>query len=220
VAAISKSKIVTASDVLWSDGSKFDGFLLLNIARPATYSEISLNQRRPRVVLPLWVRIPVEHGVLHTDTKVLYTSEYEPPNTRYISYWYDLNNAQLAGPSTLFTISTDPHTITVPTLTAPTAPVAGDTPDTEPATTLAAASFFVDNETPTGAINSTTGTDGNGTFTLAYAPTPAASLLLYRDGVTMRAGVEYTLSGSTITYTAGNNPLTGSWHRAFYRAQT
>jgi len=217
VAAIQKAKIVTAADVEWSNGSKFDGFILLNVARPSGYNEISLNQRRPRVVLPHWIRIPVENGAVHGDTKVLFTAEIEPPNTRYISFWYDLNNARIAGPSALFTITADPHTITPPTLTAPTAPTTGDDPDSESSDSLVTGSLFVDNETPVGTINSTTGTDGNGVFTLAYTPDPASSLVLYRNGVTQRAGTDFTLAGSTITYASGNHPLTGDWHRAFYR---
>jgi len=156
VAAIQKAKIVTAADVEWSNGSKFDGFILLNVARPSGYNEISLNQRRPRVVLPHWIRIPVENGAVHGDTKVLFTAEIEPPNTRYISFWYDLNNARIAGPSALFTITADPHTITPPTLTAPTAPTTGDDPDSESSDSLVTGSLFVDNETPVGTINSTT----------------------------------------------------------------
>lgn len=86
---------------------------------------------------------------------------------------------------------------------------------------------FSDNETPTGTINSTTGSDGNGAFTLTNAPSPAGSLQLevttLGSATGMVAGIHYNLSGSTITYTAGNFPTGGGGgsstmtHRAWYR---
>lgn len=62
------------------------------------------------------------------------------------------------------------------------------------------------NETPGGAINGV-----NATFTLAAAPSPAGSLLLFRNGLLMRAGAgkDFTLSGSSITFLGGNLPQTG-----------
>ena len=68
----------------------------------------------------------------------------------------------------------------------------------------------VNNETPSGTIN-----DVNVTFTLANAPSPAASLRLFLNGAYQTPGGEdYTLSGATITFV--NAPLTGSVLRAFY----
>ena len=52
---------------------------------------------------------------------------------------------------------------------------------------------FVDSEVPGGMI------DGNNlSFTLANTPTPAASLKLYKNGVLLNQGGDYTLSGSNI----------------------
>lgn len=76
---------------------------------------------------------------------------------------------------------------------------------------------FADNETPTGTINGTTGSDGNADFTLAYAPSPAASLQLFKNGQEMAVGTAYTLSSLTITYQAGYIPIIGDVHRAYYR---
>lgn len=79
---------------------------------------------------------------------------------------------------------------------------------------------FVFDETPAGTINSTTGSDGNGVFTLATAPSPASSLDLVQTVIgtatVMIDGVHFNLSGLTITYTAGNFPFTGTTHRANY----
>ncbi len=70
---------------------------------------------------------------------------------------------------------------------------------------------FADTETPTGAINGS-----NVTFTLANAPSPAASLILTLNGqVLAPVGVDYTLSSATITLNTA--PPTGSILRAWYR---
>jgi photosystem II stability/assembly factor-like uncharacterized protein len=59
-------------------------------------------------------------------------------------------------------------------------------------------------ETPAGAIDS-----ANATFTLAAAPNPALSLILAKNGMIQKAGDDFTLSGLTITFVAGNIPQTG-----------
>jgi hypothetical protein len=69
-------------------------------------------------------------------------------------------------------------------------------------------------ETPAGTVNGF-----NVTFTLANAPSPAASLQLFQDGVLQIQGTDYTLSGNTITFM--NAPGAGSppsaLLNAFYR---
>jgi hypothetical protein len=75
---------------------------------------------------------------------------------------------------------------------------------------------FADQETPTGTI------DGSNTaFTLAFAPSPAASLILVQSsgaggGSVLKAGgVDFTLSGTSLTMT--NPPPTGDSLLAWYR---
>jgi len=78
--------------------------------------------------------------------------------------------------------------------------------------TLPVVPTFVDAVTPTPA------TDGVTTiFTLPSAPSPAASLILTCGGVTQDqgAGLDYTLSGATITY--GVAPAASLNHQAWYR---
>ena len=73
-----------------------------------------------------------------------------------------------------------------------------------------AAPNYADYVTPTGLVNGS-----NTVFTLPQAPSPAASLRLYRSWQIMKPGVDFTLSGETITYTT--SPKTGTVHLAFYR---
>lgn len=60
---------------------------------------------------------------------------------------------------------------------------------------------YSDAEVPGGTVNG-----ANATFTLAAAPSPAASLLLHRNGLLQTAGIDYTLAGNTITFLAGAIP--------------
>lgn len=54
--------------------------------------------------------------------------------------------------------------------------------------------IFIDNETPSGLVNGT-----NDTYTLAHTPI-SGSLHLYRNGMRMKPSIDYTVSGSTITF--------------------
>jgi len=71
---------------------------------------------------------------------------------------------------------------------------------------------FSDSEIPGGAINGS-----NTVFTLAYTPSPAASLELYLNGLRLDAGVDYTLSTNVVTFFVGSTPQTGDLVLASYR---
>jgi hypothetical protein len=71
---------------------------------------------------------------------------------------------------------------------------------------------FVDAEVPGGVIDGS-----NAAFTLSQAPSPAVSLLLYRNGLLMKAGLDYTLSGTNIGFVAGATPQPGDVLLASYR---
>ncbi len=88
-----------------------------------------------------------------------------------------------------------------------------DTPNNTLRITVSVASvLFSDGETPAGVV------DGiNNTFSLAFAPNPALSLDLARNGLHLKAGVDYTLAGGIITFLAGAMPSTGDILLATYR---
>ncbi|MBV9303869.1 MAG: hypothetical protein JOY62_12930 [Acidobacteriaceae bacterium] len=71
---------------------------------------------------------------------------------------------------------------------------------------------FSDDETPGGAINGT-----NPTFTLSATPNPVLDLKLYKNGLLLQQNGDYTLSGSTITFTQMAMPQTGDSLVAYYR---
>lgn len=71
---------------------------------------------------------------------------------------------------------------------------------------------FADAETPSGVIDGS-----NAVFALSSAPSPAASLDLYRNGLGMLRNVDFTLSAATITFQPGSVPQPGDILQAFYR---
>jgi hypothetical protein len=71
---------------------------------------------------------------------------------------------------------------------------------------------FVDGESPAGAINGT-----NASFTLAQTPSPAASLAVYRNGIRLKSGLDYTFTGTSITFAGGYIPQTGDVLLCSYR---
>jgi hypothetical protein len=71
---------------------------------------------------------------------------------------------------------------------------------------------FVDAEFPTGAINGT-----NPVFLLANAPAPASSLAMFRNGLLLDQGNDYTLSGNSVTFLGAAVPQAGDVLLASYR---
>jgi hypothetical protein len=71
---------------------------------------------------------------------------------------------------------------------------------------------FSDSEVPSGSINGS-----NTTFTLANSPSPAASLDLSLNGLLMKSGTDFTLSGNTISFLIASTPQTGDILVASYR---
>jgi hypothetical protein len=71
---------------------------------------------------------------------------------------------------------------------------------------------FADAETPGGLVNSS-----NTTFVLAHSPDPVGSLALFRNGLRMTSGVDYTLASDTLTFFVSSTPQSGDQLTASYR---
>ena len=72
--------------------------------------------------------------------------------------------------------------------------------------------MFADLETPSGAVDG-----ANALFTLSGTPFPAASLMLYRNGLLQKPGADYTVSVNRITFLPGSIPQSGDLVQATYR---
>lgn len=124
----STAKIQSASPITWSDGSLFSGYILFGLALPtdvqgAQWAELRLYGTSQR--LPVWTVFPIVEGQIDTNTTLFYTTQLDPPNTRYAAYWYD-NTWKLiypiGAPPVSFSITTNPCLITQPYLQAPAVP--------------------------------------------------------------------------------------------------
>jgi hypothetical protein len=71
---------------------------------------------------------------------------------------------------------------------------------------------FTDANVPAGVVDGS-----NAAFTLAAVPNPATSLNLYRNGLLLKAGQDYTLSGQSVQFVAGAVPQPGDTLLASYR---
>ncbi len=72
--------------------------------------------------------------------------------------------------------------------------------------------LFADSEVPAGSING-----ANTTFTLSFSPSPQTSLELYRNGLFMKLGTDYTLNSNVITFLSASTPQVGDTLSASYR---
>jgi hypothetical protein len=72
--------------------------------------------------------------------------------------------------------------------------------------------LYADSETPTGSVDGT-----NTVFTLNYTPSPTGSLALFRNGLLMRPGSDYSISGNTLVFFLGSVPQPGDLLVANYR---
>src|SRR5205807_10371728 len=60
------------------------------------------------------------------------------------------------------------------------------------------------NETPAGLVDG-----ANTSFVLSAVPNPATSLVVYRNGVLQKAGLDYSLAGNVLQFVSGATPQPG-----------
>ena len=71
---------------------------------------------------------------------------------------------------------------------------------------------FIDGETPSGSVDGV-----NTLFTLSQAPNPASSLAVFRNGLRLKAGLDYTAATSSIAFVANYVPQSGDVLLCSYR---
>jgi hypothetical protein len=71
---------------------------------------------------------------------------------------------------------------------------------------------FIDQETPSGAINGI-----NAAFTLSQTPSPSTSLIVYRNGVRLTSGIDYTAVGNALAFVGTLVPQSGDILLCSYR---
>ena len=201
--ALSLSNITTASNVAWDTGDLFDGFLILKLIPPDGRDNVVWEhtgfKAASRFILPIVA------GVLSTAVEVPYNTDFTPPNSQYRDFWFDKTLTQIATGSGFFTITADPHSITVPTLTAPVVEPTLPVLDADAVTVVPSYGSLVP--------ESVAGTkDGaNTAFTVSR---DSAGILLFLNGQLLFEGTGFSKSTTAITAIAPYIPESGDTYVA------
>ena len=143
----------------------------------------------------------VTNGVIALDLEPNDTAT--PPGTQYVVVYHPRSgpawSERWSVPAANSTGTVRLNQVRVPVSSPPKIAPAG------------AASRYQDGEVPTGILDGT-----NRTFILALAPDPPASLILIRNGLVQRAGLDFTLTARTIEFVLGV-PQAGDLLQAWYR---
>ena len=199
----SSAVVQSTADIAWSDGSKFNGYALVMIVLPelgtGNYPEAALAAEFPKINIPVRFQIPIRDGVYRVDTKLLFNTGIEPPATKYVAYFLDINDAVIAGPTSLFTVTADPHTLDSSTLTIPTAET--DVPTISDVSDAVTAGTILNSFGMVPVFGSPTGTkDGaNVTFTLVTDPLANGKVVLFWNGIVLAEGGGFSRVGTTLT---------------------
>jgi len=143
----------------------------------------------------------VTNGVIALDLEPNDTAT--PPGTQYVVVYHPRLGPAWSERWSVATISTGSLRINQVRMPEPPPPKI---------TPYGTASRYRDGEVPTGTLNGT-----NRTFILAVAPDPPASLILIRNGLVQRAGLDYTLTARTIEFVLGGIPQADDLLQAWYR---
>jgi hypothetical protein len=200
-------QLVSTSPIKWSDGTLFNGYALLIMALPTQgnlqWTQVALRNSTPKLKCPQRVKIPIREGVYDTYTMLWSTDSLVPENVVYSVWFYDDTDQLIAIGSQLFAITagTTPntsiqYTLNPPTLPTPTAAVSSPQPGTAPSTQVQTVFYGAPiRENVSGTKNGV-----NTIFTIGSSVYNVV-MILYNQTV-LTAGVQYTLTGATLTMIA------------------
>lgn len=125
------SKFDSSVTYQWDTGVNFSGFLLVGYVLPGTRVTIAIGQQYTPILIPIFTRFKITDGVPSQEPGLIYTTDLNPPNVKYVAWLYDDNNVQILGPSSLFTVTaaTFSPTFSPSTITAPAAGSTTPTPN-------------------------------------------------------------------------------------------
>lgn len=192
--------------IKWSSGDSFNGFCLIAFIPSVGYTETDLGLIDPADKLPQFANVPISNGLLNSSLGLYYNADISPPGSTYTASFYDTTKRLISGPGSPFSVTTDPLSLTIPTLTVPVAGGTAPIPDTGGDVTPGLPAVILNTFRPftiSGVQNSTTGSDGNDTFTLNLTP----SFLILIKNIPMVPGLAYTLTGATIVFNSPYKPL-------------
>lgn len=126
--AVPRKALFSQAQVInWSNGDGFNGAALVALVIPTlsgtaitVWPQVNYGENFDNMPLPKnFAKIPIVEGKLSDTLGLFYNSEITPPNTQYIHYIMDSNNKVVAGPGTLFSVTSSPVTLPTLTLTVP-----------------------------------------------------------------------------------------------------
>lgn len=117
------ASLTSASPVLWSDGTPFDGYMVAMLSLPGTYAQVNLSNSPSPLRIPLNTKVPIVQGVLDTSCGIYFNSDIDPPTSKYVFYFVDATNTPVGVGSGLLSVAANPFAVPVPSLPVPTAPV-------------------------------------------------------------------------------------------------
>jgi hypothetical protein len=127
----------------WTDGTLFNGFVLIGLALPTASGTQFLGVRYGNAgiseAIPQFTKIPVTDGLLSTSCGLFYNADLTPPGSQYVGWTYIPNGPtaggtcrMIAGPTATFEV--DEPTFTLPSMTL-TVPTTGSVPTPDVAVT-------------------------------------------------------------------------------------
>lgn len=210
--AAEKAQLTYGSNITWSGGKPFNGYVLLIMALPsaggAPWTRVALKDTRPRLRVPTRIRVPIREGVYDPDTQIWRTDSLVPPNVKYSSFFYDSTDRLIAIGPELFAVETATYTLAPPTLTDPDAALASPRPEDVPSTQTTMVYY----NAPTREDIEGTKDGVNTAFTISKSV--YSVVLVIWNGVVLDQGVHYTISGKDITMIAPNLPEVGDTFEA------
>lgn len=116
-----------SGQVLWADSKPFNGYFVVGLVLPSDgAADWPYLGRGPgtssiavKIRIPSWFTVPIENGVFNQTAGLFFNDDMVPHNSQYQGYYYDDTLKQIVGPTTTFTVTADPTTPPIPTLTAP-----------------------------------------------------------------------------------------------------
>ncbi len=118
------AKLNPDTQILWSDGSEFNGFVRFGLVVPRIggndVTQLDSAAVFPGEQIPLNTMVPILDGRFSQFVGLFYNADISPPNSQYVIWYYDLSGNLIAGPSVQFVISQNHPALPAATLNVPT----------------------------------------------------------------------------------------------------
>src|ERR1043165_6335145 len=109
---VQSAQITSNSDVVWSNGALFNGYVLVSAVLPGTRTQATLKDTSPVLRVPVQTRVAIREGKYDSDVRVWFTNSLVPPGVTYNAKFYDSDDQLVATLGGTFTVTADPYVLT------------------------------------------------------------------------------------------------------------